>query len=387
MNALQGYLEKFGGNFLVASFIPSIAFVIVSILTLGPIIPDRVLGPIQHSLNPLGDFGIIIIFVAVIIGFTLTSLNTQVYKFFEGYVFFKQLSFLRSSKIKQARELRSEQTKLARRLERLRNQCERWEAIYLPEGVDIEDIPQNLQRKKERLDKQIKELEAELTGKRTSYDLIFPPQDDLVLPTKLGNILRAAEVYPLTRYNMDSVVMWPRMVHAASTANQGDNFMAKVDFSNDQCSFLLNVSLLSGIYAGLSIMASLYQGFILFLYQRFHATQFLYFIPIDKIPDIYTQRIVIYLVLGVLGLWSMWFFYHASLWNVSAYGSMIRSTYDLFRFELFTALHLSHPKNNKDDDPDGERFMWQRVSALFKVGYSDGPIVFDYDTPEKSIEN
>ena len=41
----------------------------------------------------------------------------------------------------------------------------------------------------------------------------YPPKTrlDLLMPTRLGNILRAAEVYPHERYKIDAAVIWPRL--------------------------------------------------------------------------------------------------------------------------------------------------------------------------------
>lgn len=41
----------------------------------------------------------------------------------------------------------------------------------------------------------------------------YPPKTrlDLLMPTRLGNILRAAEAYPSERYGIDPVVIWPRL--------------------------------------------------------------------------------------------------------------------------------------------------------------------------------
>jgi hypothetical protein len=370
MSALQGYLEKLGGNFLVASFIPSLAFVIASIVTLGPIIPARVLLHIPFLLNSLGELSVTVTLVAVVIGFTLTSLNTQVYKFFEGYVFSDKLSFFRKQEIRRARELRLKEKKLSRQIARL----ELW---------DEAKLPARSKRQKGKIQKRLAILEAQKRAVNTSYDQSYPPLD-FILPTRLGNILRAAEYYPLDRYNMDAVPMWPRMIHAISTADKGDSFLAKVDFSNDQCSFLLNASLLSGIYAGMAFIASLYQYLTLYLYHM-GVNKLLYFIPIQPVPEVYTQRAVIYLVLGLLGLCGMWFFYNASLWNVSAYGNLIRSTYDLFRFNLLECLHLDLPEDNSENEnTGGERFIWQKLSKLFNIGH---PVYFEYTHSKKSSDS
>ncbi len=41
------------------------------------------------------------------------------------------------------------------------------------------------------------------------YD--YPPRADRILPTRLGNVLRAAEDYSMSRYGLDGVFWWPRL--------------------------------------------------------------------------------------------------------------------------------------------------------------------------------
>ena len=39
----------------------------------------------------------------------------------------------------------------------------------------------------------------------------YPVSLDMVMPTRLGNVLRAAEMYPTERYRIDTWVIWPRL--------------------------------------------------------------------------------------------------------------------------------------------------------------------------------
>lgn len=41
--------------------------------------------------------------------------------------------------------------------------------------------------------------------------LSYPDHPSLVLPTRLGNVLRAAESYSMRRYGLAAVIMWPRV--------------------------------------------------------------------------------------------------------------------------------------------------------------------------------
>lgn len=40
----------------------------------------------------------------------------------------------------------------------------------------------------------------------------YPPEADRVEPTRLGNVIRAAEAYPWTRYRADTQLLWPRLM-------------------------------------------------------------------------------------------------------------------------------------------------------------------------------
>ena len=39
----------------------------------------------------------------------------------------------------------------------------------------------------------------------------FPDEQQYFMPTRLGNLLKAAELRPLSKYGLDSVICWPRI--------------------------------------------------------------------------------------------------------------------------------------------------------------------------------
>ncbi len=305
MNTIQAYLEKFGGNFLVAAFVPSLAFVTASILLVGPVVPLDVLTRVQFLLGPIGEknIGWAIFLVAVIIGFTLASLNTYIYKLFEGYVLIKQLSFLRSVEIKRARQLRGKRDVINQKIGQLEQRIDTWKKAKMPRRSEKE---------RSLIQTRIQNLKAERDTISAEYDQMYPPYDNLILPTRFGNILRASETYPRIRWGIDAVTMWPRLIYAVSIAPKGDEYLTKVDISNDQCSFLLNSSLLSGLFSGLAMLVAIYQALLLYLKSR-GIGELLYFVPVDSAIHIYQQRILIYALVGLLALGTFWFFYTASL--------------------------------------------------------------------------
>lgn len=60
----------------------------------------------------------------------------------------------------------------------------------------------------------------------------WPEQEDDLLPTRLGNILRAAERRPYHRYGLDAIVCWPRLWLLLPEAVKKDLQAAQTELSN-----------------------------------------------------------------------------------------------------------------------------------------------------------
>lgn len=67
-------------------------------------------------------------------------------------------------------------------------------------------------------------------GQSRYYEYSSRPAD--VLPTRLGNVLRAAEYYPSERYGADYILLWTRLGHLCpeSFLTNMDQFQAALDF-------------------------------------------------------------------------------------------------------------------------------------------------------------
>jgi hypothetical protein len=338
---MDKYLERMGNNFLVAALIPSLAFVTLCAVIFGPIIPKGVVTRLESTFNPLGQSWLLLLLGAVIIGFALSSLNTFIYKLFEGYMVLARVSIFRCYQKCKAGKLRS-------------NLKQKQEILAVL-------------RAKKASDSQMTDLEDQVYYIRSELDQRFPPSDQAILPTEFGNRFRAAEYYPASRYGIDSVRMWPRLVHVIP-----NSYYEKLDQSNNQLGFLVNCSVLALLFAGLCSMASIYQFLYMFL-AFFGMPSPLYFAPIDVGAYIYIQRVIIYAVTAVIGLGGFLFFYQASLPIVSQYGNLIRSAYDLFRFDLLKALHMSLPKCHSE-----EYDLWCGISELMACGDPSGTLEFEY---------
>ena len=151
--------------------------------------------------------------------------------------------------------------------------------------------------------------------------------------------------------------MWPRLIHSIP-----DKYMGWLDQKNDQLSFLLNCSILSVVFGFLCLLAAGYQYYLSYL----AANQIfppLYLIKINVGQEIYIQRSILYLIGVLLSLVVAFIFNRASLYIISEYGDLIRSSYDLFRFDLLAQLRQNLP--NKLDE---EVMIWTNISRFFNMG-------------------
>jgi hypothetical protein len=359
-NSLSGAIQKMGGNFLVAAFVPAMGFIIVTSLTFNNILPPPLRFTDSTDTNVFQSAFNLLLFTTVL-GFTLYTLSTFIYKAFEGYTFIFGIqtpigrSFLR----RQLKRFQKNETD---------RQLVEKQLISLNEKINRElerNEYSNEKRHLHRLNRYYKHMD---TLQKRQYSLSseknekFPPDRESVLPTRFGNILCASEMYGGIKYGLDSVPLWGRLAHVIPPDG-----MEKIDHANNQCLFLLNGALLASVYTLICLLVSIFGLFELWIYGS------------QSLPQIKFNTILIYLTLGVLSGAIAWLFYIASLYNVSQYGNMIRTAYDLYRFNLIEALHLNLPKTLKE-----ERQLWRRIN-YFVVGNDQWEQLYKKETLEKHL--
>lgn len=206
---------------------------------------------------------------------------------------------------------------------------------------EIEQVNQELQKptsqKQEKLQKQLEKLQKRLeklqhqndSGKL--YETIYlyyplPTQPKQVMPTRLGNILKNAELYSLDRYGIDAVFMWPRLYNLFS-----ERFLETIAEAKGSLDFMLVVSALSSIFA-------LFSGVYLLIVKASG---------------------LLFLTCFWGGLFLAWLTYRSALGSALLYAQQIKAGFDLYRHELLKQMRLELPKT-----PLEEPKLWEEIKEL-----------------------
>jgi hypothetical protein len=363
-NSLNSAVQKMGGNFLVAAFTPAMAFILCVYAAFQPLI-QNVAGLVSQESWSFIESGIILLLTSTILGFTIYTVEIYTYKAFEGYVFIlgKQgivRDIFLKKHLRRYRKASAKKQLIQKQLEKINNK--------LQNSIDHPTFGKWYYRRLTRLraqQKQLNDLKYNLTA---DIDHNYPSIESYVMPTRFGNILRAAELYS-ERYGIDAVALWPKLVSAIPDSN---GIMDKINEANNQCQFLLNGALLATLFSIMCMIAAIYESSVWWA---------------SRMSNISNRNLVMfYVVLMILAIILARFFYEASLFNVEKFGEMIRTTYDLHRFNLLEALHLDLPHNLAD-----EKKTWRKLSNFYigNLDYeepnylAEEKIIFEYSHPDK----
>jgi len=289
LQELKGY---FGRDFLLSAFFPVLFFAGLSLMLfleitqgLGVALAGwENLPAISRSLSVIGGS-----LAVVVLAYLLYNFQYSLIRLFEGY-WPRRRFFL---------WLRNRRVRFYRR---------RWE--HRRSLAQSASTPQ-----------EANEIWAELLA-------FYPPPThlDKMMPTRLGNILRAAEVYPYERYGIDAAVIWPRLRPLLKP-----EVIALLEDRKTTLTFMLSTSLLSALFA-------------------------LIWCPVLAL---WTNRWDLFL-LCALGWPLAWLCYQNALQSALAYGEQLRATFDLYRHDLLKALNRPVPTTLEK-----ERREWLRLSRFF----------------------
>ncbi|MFI6390927.1 hypothetical protein [Nonomuraea sp. NPDC050540] len=172
----------------------------------------------------------------------------------------------------------------------------------------------------------------------------YPSDPAEVMPTRLGNILKNAELHPEDRYGLDAVVIWPRLYPLLPEEQRAALVAARTELE-----FFLTVSVLAAVYSAASGIFLILAGAAPGLFLLCHGAG------------------------GVAALLA----YRAALPSARLYGQQVKVTFDVHRALLLTAT------GRKDTEDLDERLRWQ---ALARHWYRGIPLAATYHAAAASPE-
>src|SRR6266699_3248768 len=158
------------------------------------------------------------------------------------------------------------------------------------------------------LQRQRKALTA--TSNSTVRNQIFPRNDDLLRPTRLGNVLITSSEYSLQRYDLDPAIWWSRLAVLVP-----ESFRTQVDAALTPMLTVLNLSTMLTLLTAASTIASLFTDRWWWLF-----------------PTIF-----------VIGLLLARACYLAAVSQAVSYSQLIQVGFDFYRHDILKQMHIPVP--------------------------------------------
>jgi hypothetical protein len=305
----------FGRAMIIGALLPATLFVLFVYLVLMPMLPwEWAFVARLEAIAPEWKIAGVAV-LAVILAGLLDVLNIPIVRFYEGYPWGDGL--------------------LGRFL--TKQQAKRYTAAQKRRNDALELRKQLRNNEKERIGK----LDA-VHGDVLREEMEIYPLEHLLLPTRLGNIIRSFETYPYRQYRIAGVALWPRFYSRLSAAH-----MKEVEEARTSFNVTIHLSFLS-LLAMLLILAA---GCV-------------YPIPFASwaLAKAWGGLLV---AAGALA----WLFYLSSLYTAGQWGHVVRAAFDLHRHEVLRDFGISPLPR----DLESERSIWDRVSSQIIYGDSHEP--------------
>jgi hypothetical protein len=162
-------------------------------------------------------------------------------------------------------------------------------------------------------------------------DRFYPEKAELLLPTRVGNAIRAFERHSNIRWGLDGVAIWPRI---------------ELLLSSDERELLVDAKINFYVFINAALGAALV-GVSLIVDEAVYAPQ----------PSSYWALYAIPFVVAYL-------LYRAAIGPASDWGDCVRSSYDLHRLEIYEKLGVRAPKSFSD-----ERKLATKVNMVLLYGH------------------
>ncbi len=165
-------------------------------------------------------------------------------------------------------------------------------------------------------------------------------------PTALGNISSSVYAWAMIRYSMDILAFWSRL----QPGLQADtNFYTVLQESKVQVDFLVACCWLTALTWLAWMMALLFVA----------------------------TSLTVWLGLALVGPLLVYFFYGMAVTSYAAFGDLMRTSVDLYRFSVLRAMHIPLPKGIRE-----ERRTWRALQNVTVFGQDDVELSYAEDKPQ-----
>ena len=207
-----------------------------------------------------------------------------------------------------------------------------------------------------------------------------PIDADNLLPTRLGNVLRASEYYADERYKLNSLIMFPKLLHVFPA-----HFVNELEDKNNRFIFLLHSSLLAYIIGVVASLLGILNKIFFPLCSR----------PSKWIDNPFCENGFIsrgfsvlsaseYITVGLFFAVVGYILYRISVAAAREFALHIRAGFDLYRFDLLRQFNHRLPTTLND-----EKRIWEKLSEYFVAGnrLRFAEITLNYQYYEKPDKN
>lgn len=271
----------------------------------------------------------------------LSIFNVAMYRVLEGYVWpINAISSWKTKEINRWKALVDEYDKLQRQLAETENLNPDTRKIMYTRAQDV------------------------LVELRTD----FPQTEGDILPTRLGNVIRAFERYPNVIYGADGVALWPWI---------------EASMKDDARSIVENAKATSDLFVNICILSFIYLILVIF---KYFSVVFLRLVGVIsnelKLSEFFFEVIIQgdLFILAVSGLIVSIFSYKFALNAARSWGRRVRAAFDLYLNSIAEKMGYEVPKNFDD-----RREFWVAVSQ--KVLYLESKAAISILDNNKSPED
>ncbi len=350
----DSFLKEIGRSYIVSAFLPAAIFTLLGFFLFRGFVPNDLSGQILSSKSFINNEWIVLTLLMFWVAFYLYSANDITVKIFEGYLFPKWLGdYLvrrqernwEESNLGNYHKWKKDNARLMKKIEGGKNVLEK----------EMEQDVKNLLRAHEEL--------ADL-GLRSPLD------KDFLMPTRLGNVLRASEMYAYERYAIEEITIWPRLVPVLPP-----ELIGHIDEKNNHFMFLINSSFLVCCNGMLSFFFGIIGLPLIFFPNLIEPLtirlQGFFFIGYDFINPIG------YLFISTLLIGFGYVLYLIAVNVAEEFGMYIRASFDLYRVKLLRQLNWTPPKTIVE-----EQELWRNISRFIVAAERLGEV----ELPEFSYE-